>query len=327
MTRLALPAAVLLTTVAAWLSQATLAVATPDGPRVALLPVSPAALVVVAFAGVAVVAAARAALPLTPVWLLLLIVLPWLPLTCRRPSSMWAGAIRRVRLGGVGLLVLWPGIARAWPRLSAGGAGGRLRASPRLTAGGLAFAIFLASAWFVSPSVPGGDEPHYLVITQSLLRDGDIKIENNHRRGDYHAYFGGALPPHYIRRGRDGEIYSIHAPGLSAMVAPAFAVGGYRAVVLLLIVLAACGSALAWHLAWLATRRHDAAWFGWAAVTLSATAIFHSFSVYPDGPGGVIALTGVWAILRAGEERGSGATSAPAVAAARRGAGAAAVDA
>ncbi len=309
MTRLALPAAVLLTTVAAWLSQATLAVATPDGPRIALLPVSAGALIVVAIAGLAVVAAARAALPLTPVWLLLLILLPWLPIDLPPPVLMWAGAIHAFVWAGVALLVLWPGIARAWPRLSAGSAGEWLRASPRLTAGGLACAIFLASAWFVSPSVPGGDEPHYLVITQSLLLDRDLKIENNHRRGDYHAYFGGALPPHYIQRGRDGEIYSIHAPGLSAMVAPAFAIGGYRAVVLLLIVVAACGSALAWHLGDLATRRTDAAWFGWAAVTLSATAIFHSFSVYPDGPGGVIALTGVWAILRAGEERGSGATS------------------
>ena len=32
---------------------------------------------------------------------------------------------------------------------------------------------------------PGGDEPHYLVIAQSLWRDGDLKIENNHDRGDY----------------------------------------------------------------------------------------------------------------------------------------------
>ncbi len=133
--------------------------------------------------------------------------------------------------------------------------------------------------------MPGGDEPHYLVITQSLLLDGDIKIENNHRRGDYQAYYAGSLAPHYIRRGVNGEIYSIHAPGLSALVAPAFAIAGYRGVVFLLLVLSASGSALAWHLAWRASGRRDAAWFGWAAVTLSATTIFHSFTVYPDGIG------------------------------------------
>jgi len=30
---------------------------------------------------------------------------------------------------------------------------------------------------------PSGDEPHYLVMAQSLWRDGDLKIENNHERG------------------------------------------------------------------------------------------------------------------------------------------------
>ena len=54
-----------------------------------------------------------------------------------------------------------------------------------------------------------GDEPHYLIITQSLLRDGDIRIENNHQRGDYRAYFAGELPPHSVRLGRNGQMYSI----------------------------------------------------------------------------------------------------------------------
>jgi hypothetical protein len=135
------------------------------------------------------------------------------------------------------------------------------------------------------------------------LKDRDLRIENNHQRGDYRAYFPGDLPrPDFRRRGRDGQIYSIHAPGLPALVAPAFAIGGYHGVLVFLILLAAAGSALAWHLAWEVTRRADAAWFGWAAVTLSTSVIFHSFTVYPDGPGGVIALTGVLALLRAQRE-------------------------
>lgn len=299
----------LLTALAAWLSQATLAVATTDGPRIALLPLSAGSLAIAALAGLAVLAAARAALPLTPVWLLCLLLLPWLPFDVPPALLIWSGAIHAFVWAGVVLLIVWPGILRAWPRLSAGAIGKGLRQRPQLAAGVVAFAVFLGSAWFVSPSIPGGDEPHYLVITQSLLLDGDVRIENNHRRGDYHAFYGGTLPPHYIQRGRNGEIYSIHAPGLSAIVAPAFAVGGYRGVVLLLILLSACGSALAWHLGYLATGKRGPAWFGWAAVTFSATAIFHSFTVYPDGLGGVIALTGVWALFRAAEERDSGSTA------------------
>src|SRR4029077_2326031 len=73
------------------------------------------------------------------------------------------------------------------------------------------------------------------------------------------------------------------------------------------IALPSAGSGLAWHLAPRVTGRPDAAWFGWAAVTASVTGIFHSFSIYPDGPGGAIVLTGVWALVRAEEEAASGA--------------------
>jgi hypothetical protein len=307
MTRLALPAALLLVTVAAWLSQATLAVATPDGPRIALVPISGLALLLTALPAVAVMGMARAGLSLTPLWLLGLTVLPWLPVPTPPAVLMWSGSIRWLVWSAVLLLILAPTAGR-WRQLPAMAAvAARCGSHPRMCAGIFALAIFLVSAWQVAPSIPGGDEPHYLVITQSLLLDGDLKIENNHQRGDYHGYYAGTLPPHYIQRGRDGEIYSIHAPGLAAVVAPAFAIGGYRGVVVLLLVLSAAGAALAWHLAYLATGDRSSAWFGWAAVTCSATAIFHSFTVYPDGLGGVVALTGVWALFRAEEERVSGA--------------------
>ena len=309
-TLLGLPAATLLAAVAAWLSQSTLAVGGLDGARIGLLPLSPYAIGAALLAGAAVIALARTGASLTPVWLLTVIVLPWLPLPVPTVFLLWAGSIRWLIWATVVLIMLatvrlsrqesasHPGAQRLLQRAPL-----LVRDRPQLAAGACAFAIFAVAAWQVSPSVPGGDEPHYLVITQSLLLDGDLKIENNHRRGDYQAYYAGALAPHYIRRGANGEIYSIHAPGLSAVVAPAFALGGYRAVVFLLLVIASCGSALAWHLAWLATGRAGAAWYGWAAVTFAATTIFHSFTVYPDGLGSVIALTGVWALLRAEEER------------------------
>ena len=89
-----------------------------------------------------------------------------------------------------------------------------------------------------------------------------------------------------------------------------FAVAGYpRRGAAAAADLRGSASALAWHLAWLVTGRRDAAWFGWAAVTLSTTWIFHSFTVYPDGPGAVLVLTGAWALLRADARRASRASS------------------
>jgi hypothetical protein len=306
MTRLALPATVLLAALAAWLSQGTLAVTALDGPRIALLPISVTAFLICAAVAAATFGVARAGASLAPFSLLGLIVLAWLPVPLPSVVLMWAGSIRWLVWTGVAVIVASSLVSRRPQLLTMSSLAGLVRERPRTVAGAAAFVLFTASGWFVSPSVPGGDEPHYLVITQSLLLDHDLQIENNHLRGDYHAYWAGPLAPHYIKRGRNNAIYSIHAPGLSAVVAPAFAIGGYRGVVLFLLLVAACGSALSWHVAWLTTRREPAAWFGWAAVTLSATVIFHSFAVYPDGLGAWIVLTGVWALLRAEQEKESG---------------------
>lgn len=306
MTRLALPATVLLAALAAWLSQGTLAVTTFDGPRIALLPVSVTAILISILAGIVTVAVVRAGASLAPFSLLALIVLPWLPIPLPPAVLMWAGSIRWLVWVGVTAIVAVSLVSKRPQLFTVPSLSKVVKERPRTVAGVLAFVIFTLSGWFVSPSVPGGDEPHYLVITQSLLLDRDLKIENNHLRGDYQAYWGGPLAPHYIKRGRGNQIYSIHAPGISAIVAPAFAIGGYRGVVLFLLMVAASGSALSWHVAWLATKRDSAAWFGWAAVTLSATVIFHSFTVYPDGLGAWIVLTGVWALLRAEHEQESG---------------------
>ena len=300
MLRLSLVTAVACAALAAWLSQGTLAFTGAGASRIALLPVSASALSIVAIAAACALAGGRAAGSAAPFILLLFLFLPWLPGRTPDVFQMWAGAMP---------LLVWLAIALAFapsPRLVPA----LVATRPRTVAGVLAAIVFSIAAWQVAPSVPGGDEPHYLVITQSLLSDFDLKIENNHRQGDYRAYYAGSLAPDFIQRGRDGEIYSIHAPGVSALVAPAFAVAGYRGVVLFLLMIAVAGSVLSWHLAWLATGRTDAAWFGWAAVTFSTTAIFHSFTVYPDLPGAVLTLTGVWALLRARDEARDGSEGA-----------------
>ena len=155
-------------------------------------------------------------------------------------------------------------------------------------------ALFSASAWWVSPRIPGGDEPHYLIITQSLLADGDLRIEDNHRRREYAAYADGELKPDYLRRGRDGAIYSIHAPGVSALVLPAFWLAGYpgrradpgRAE------RARPDRGLARGAR--RDRKCGAAAVATAGVGLSVPFFFQTFTIYPDGPAAVGVAAVVW---------------------------------
>ncbi len=300
--RLALLAALLATALAAWMSQGTLALTSVDGGiRLALLPLSISSALIVMLAVCGVWVAWRSGASLGPLWLLSLLALPWLSSSLPSALLIWSGPLSLTVWLAIGLSLAASSSAALsaardrWVSL-------RVFERPVLLAGALACAIYSIAAWQTT-LVPDGDEPHYLIITQSLLEDHDLKIENNHRNGDYRAYFAGEMPkPDYRRKGRNGEIYSIHAPGLPALIAPAFAIAGYRGVVVFLILLASAGSALAWRLTHEVTRRLDAAWFGWAAVTLSVSGIFHSFTVYPDGPGGVLTLTGVWALLRTEQE-------------------------
>jgi hypothetical protein len=152
--------------------------------------------------------------------------------------------------------------------------------------------------WSVNPRVPGGDEPHYLVITQSLLNDGDLQIENNHANRDYASYIGGELRPDFIERGRNGEIYSIHAPGVSVVVLPAFAVLGYQGARLTILALSALAGTLIWLIGWQVTRVTSAAWFAWAAIVGSSTFLLQSGTVFPDAPGALAVAAGVWLLVR-----------------------------
>ncbi len=153
----------------------------------------------------------------------------------------------------------------------------------------------LANRFTRTPLFPGGDEPHYLVIAQSLWRDGDLRIEDNHTRGDYDEYFHRPLTPHYLTRGVDREIYSIHPIGMPVLMTPVYALGGYDLVVWALLLLAAIAMTSAWRLAWAVTGSASAATVAWAVVALGPPWIFNTFAVYPEVPAAcAVALAFAW---------------------------------
>ena len=85
---------------------------------------------------------------------------------------------------------------------------------------------------------PEGDEPHYLMVADSLLRDGDLSLERDYAQGRYSTFHDAPLAPHYRVRGKGGEIYSLHALGLSILILPAWAALGYTGVTVFMALLA-----------------------------------------------------------------------------------------
>ena len=134
-----------------------------------------------------------------------------------------------------------------------------------------------------------GDEPHYLITSASVVRDGDFDVRNNY---DYdattHEIYDGTLSPHAIRQGP--HLWPQHMPGLSLLVAIPFGLGGAiwaRTMLAILIVPLLAAVIYGWSRTCL--PRLDA-----TVVTLGLLAcspiIFGASQIYPDLPAGVAAL-------------------------------------
>ncbi len=139
-----------------------------------------------------------------------------------------------------------------------------------------------------------GDEPHYLVIVESLLRDGDLQVENNYEAGDYRAFVpSGPLPPHSINRGLDGVMYSVHAPGLPLLIAPAYGLAGRAGATLVMAALGAAASLAVFLLAQSLVGPGPAL-VTWLAVSFSTPWLMHGWLIFPEMVAACIASWALW---------------------------------
>ncbi|HEX6162669.1 MAG TPA: hypothetical protein VFZ31_04860, partial [Vicinamibacterales bacterium] len=240
-----------------------------------------------------------------PAFSLIVLLIPFLPIVPDQWPALQAlagplGAIVWLVVAAMQVWTLWQSrliTARAIERWSVNTLAVVLFIAT-MAAAGLAAAKLTGTSLF-----PSGDEPHYLVMAQSLWRDGDLKIENNHERGDYREYFAADLEPHYITRGADQEIYSIHPVGLAVILAPIYALAGYTGSVWFLIALGALAAAIAWRWTVRTLNAPGAATFAWAAIALSAPFTFNTFTVYPEIAAGLAVVLAFTTAVKGGVER------------------------
>lgn len=84
--------------------------------------------------------------------------------------------------------------------------------------------FILGSGFFLRGIGFTGDEPHYLIITQSIWEDHDIDVANNYLTGQYGLISKYPLDIHaWQGKGPGIHLYSIHMPGLSFVLAPIYA--------------------------------------------------------------------------------------------------------
>jgi hypothetical protein len=94
-------------------------------------------------------------------------------------------------------------------------------------------------------ATPTGDEPHYLLMTQSLLRDGDFDLRNNYEHMDYLEYYPRVIPDAHVTL-VGNYWYPVHGIGLPILSAPWFALAGRAGVVVMLTLMSVAGIRIMW---------------------------------------------------------------------------------
>jgi hypothetical protein len=132
----------------------------------------------------------------------------------------------------------------------------------------------------------GGDEPHHLLAAESIVSDGDIDLRDEYATRAYRSWHPAPLAP-TARPLPSGVLHEPQGLGFGALIAPAYALGGPRAVELWLAAIAALGFALA---ALLARRIVPEPWAsaGAALAGLSPPAVGLAASIAPELVGGTL---------------------------------------
>ncbi|HVE69394.1 MAG TPA: hypothetical protein VNB64_12515, partial [Solirubrobacteraceae bacterium] len=131
----------------------------------------------------------------------------------------------------------------------------------------------------------GGDEPHFLLIAESIVSDRDVDLNDEYATRAYRDFYPYLLERH--GRLTDGHAHEPHGIGFALLIAPAYAVGGTLAVQLLMAAIAALAFVLGAVLArWIVPDP----WAGAAALAcgLSPPALAHGTAVYPALAGGAL---------------------------------------
>ncbi|MDH5406004.1 MAG: hypothetical protein OEX80_05645 [Candidatus Aminicenantes bacterium] len=150
--------------------------------------------------------------------------------------------------------------------------------------------LFFASGILAPLFQPTGDEPHYLLITHSLIKDHDINLRNNYDHRDYSHFYHGKLATH-SRTGKRGASYQYptHLFGISLYLVPFYwlglrlpAIGVMFFVRLGMILLTSLLAVQLYLLLLELLRKPKVSFYSWLVFTFTVPMAFYSRHIYPE---------------------------------------------
>jgi hypothetical protein len=150
--------------------------------------------------------------------------------------------------------------------------------------------------WVQFGAWPTADEPHYLLLSDSLVFDHDFNLANNYLAGDYKKYYPFPIPPsdHHALRNIRGEEVPIHDVGLPIVLVPGYALAGRRGAMLEMNMLSALLALGIFELALVFEVSRRAALIGWALFAFTSPLVVYSSQIYPEVVGAAGAL---WSVI------------------------------
>jgi hypothetical protein len=164
----------------------------------------------------------------------------------------------------------------------------------------VAFAVYAAVLHVIDPT-PTGDEPHYLLVAQSIAYDGDVALSNDYasRSRTLRAVGFFPLDPH-LHAGvytSSGELRPTHGVGLSALIAPAVALSGVTAVHYLMVLIAALFAQQLYLLLRDLGFQRRFRIPAWIAAVFCLPVLAFSSQIYPELPGALLLVIALRVIV------------------------------
>ncbi|EMN46534.1 putative membrane protein [Leptospira weilii str. LNT 1234] len=157
--------------------------------------------------------------------------------------------------------------------------------------------VGIVLSWEKKKRIPiTGDEPHYLMISESIRKDGDFNLKNNYEEDRNTKKIIGPVDVENHTIAKDGKLYSIHSIGTSCVALIGYSIFGITGARISLALLAGLIPFLFYQLGKI---------FRLSPEEAAITAVFYSVSlpfpmaagqIFPDLPTGIL-LTFVFTIL------------------------------
>jgi hypothetical protein len=156
--------------------------------------------------------------------------------------------------------------------------------------------------WAKIACFPTADEPHYLLLTHSLVFDHDFDLANNYARGDYRRFYPAKIDHHTVTNARGQEL-PVHDVGISVLLVPGYAMAGRLGAMFELDIFGALLALGMFVVGMKLGAAPRAALTAWALFAFTSPLAIYSSQIYPEIVGAGLVTWAVVAHIRFTESR------------------------